>query len=315
MRSVRSRSPRRSAFTLIELLVVIAIIAVLIGLLLPAVQKVREAAARTQCTNQLKQIGLGLHNYHDSYSMLPAGYATPRVNNIPTGNWARSILAYMEQGNVKVIDDRVVAALKAAPTVEPADWATLRGMKIKFLACPSDPRGGQSAYDNSGYAGYTSYLSVAGDEGTTGTTFITRGVLAENSTTTLQGITDGTSNTILVGERPAPSGPGQTNDWGWWTHGLGDVSLPIRNQDQFTDSGKSNIDWSYTGTPCSNFAPFVFRAGSFQNACDQNHFWSGHAGGANWLWGDGSVRFLPYSASAITIQLATYNGGEVVTIP
>lgn len=311
----RSFKTHRSAFTLIELLVVIAIIAVLVGLLLPAVQKVREAAARMSCSNQLKQIGLALHNYHSTNSRLPSGYVTPRILNVPVANWTTSILPYVEQGNVKTIDDVVIGSLNQTPPVISTQWTTLRGMAPKYLACPSDPRGGKSAYGpDGGYAGFTSYVAVMGDQGS-GTTFVTHGVLENNSKLKLTDISDGTSNTLLVGERTADYVSGQLDDWGWWHYGPGDVCLPIRTGSDITDSGKSNTDWSYAGVPCSNSAPFFFRQGSYQNACDINHFWSGHSGGANWLVGDGSVRFLAYSDWLITVPMASYNGGEVVAIP
>jgi prepilin-type N-terminal cleavage/methylation domain-containing protein len=314
MFSGRPPVPRRSAFTLIELLVVIAIIAVLIGLLLPAVQKVREAAARTKCMNNLKQIGLALHNYHDANTRLPAGYITPRIQNIPLGNWITAILPYMEQGNLKTTDDAVVAALKQTPPVVSPQWPTLRGWTVQFLACPSDPRGGLSAYGGSGYAGFSSYVAVMGDQGS-GSSFVTHGVLEQNSTLRLSDIIDGTSNTLVVGERTADFVNGQLDDWGWWHYGPGDIALPIRTAVDITDSGRSDVDWGYGGTPCTNYAPFFFRQGSYQNACDVNHFWSGHTGGANWLSGDGSVRFLSYTDWQVTIPMASYNGGEVVTLP
>jgi prepilin-type N-terminal cleavage/methylation domain-containing protein len=146
---------RRSGFTLIELLVVIAIIGILIALLLPAVQKVREAAARSQCTNNLKQIALGAHNYHDTYQRLMVGCYIPYAQDgfhdtqditLPFGpNWAVYLLPYIEQGNLYNTVD-----LKTYPgTALPANlinyptyntsWRALRGATVKTYLCPSDP--------------------------------------------------------------------------------------------------------------------------------------------------------------------------------
>ena len=177
---------QRSAFTLIELLVVIAIIAILIGLLLPAVQKVREAAARLQCQNNLKQIGLGLHNYHSSYGALPSG-------SNPTGfTVVTQLLPYLEQGNIY---NQVNLAV---PATSPANAAPT-GMTIKILLCPSD-RTGQTPPGQGGNNYFANY-------GTQPKFFqnssIANGVFALRESSggvRLTDITDGTSTTAAFSE-------------------------------------------------------------------------------------------------------------------
>jgi prepilin-type N-terminal cleavage/methylation domain-containing protein/prepilin-type processing-associated H-X9-DG protein len=297
MRSLRTFSPSRSrkGFTLIELLVVIAIIALLIGLLLPAVQKIREAAANAQCKNNLKQLGLALHNYHDANERFPA----PRGTHLGSTyiftefrGWMCDILPYLEQNGL-------AGAMYTNPWY--VGFFANFNMPVKSYLCPSDPRGLLNIANGNG--ALTSYVGVTGSDNDINVQFNgpTNGIFdIASGGVRLTDITDGASNTLMVGERP----PTANLFEGWWSASDYDNLLFTRQLygDLFGASG------------C--VSPGLFGPGSLNGPCngDGNHFWSFHSGGGNWLFGDGSVRFLPYSASALTIPLASRNGGEVVDL-
>jgi prepilin-type N-terminal cleavage/methylation domain-containing protein len=288
------RPSRRAGFTLIELLVVIAIIAILIGLLLPAVQKVREAAARARCLNNLKQIGLALHSYHDTYQHLPP----PRGNHVATPlftefrGWMCEILPYIEQDNL---------ARKMYTNPWYVGFFATFNTPVQTYLCPSDPRNLLNVPNGNG--ALTSYLGVTGSDNDVNAQFNgpTNGIFNVSSGgIRLTDITDGTSNTLMVGERP----PTANLFEGWW--GASDYDTLLSTRQLYGDL--------FGAGGC--VLPGLFGPGSPSGPCngDGNHFWSFHTNGANWVLGDGSVRFLPYSASALTIPLASRNGGEVVDL-
>jgi prepilin-type N-terminal cleavage/methylation domain-containing protein len=295
----------RLGFTLIELLVVIAIIAILIGLLLPAVQKVREAAARMQCSNNLKQLAISLHSYHDVQNRFP-GYwpaGTPTTNLLRyTPNWTFQLLPYIEQDNVYKQPFTTVTEFRAM----------VRPQVIKTFLCPSVGGGMDTYVSGTTVIALTHYHGITGRQRSEASTIGDQGLIGVWPSTnkiTMTSITDGTSNTIAFGERP----PVPQKDYGW-VAGAPDLDSLMWARYTSTDvtSGLGTTD-PVTGAACT--FPYFFQAPhSPPNRCDGYHMWSYHTGGGSFALADGSVRFFSYAAGPTTlIQMSTRAGGEVVT--
>ncbi|QJW98140.1 DUF1559 domain-containing protein [Frigoriglobus tundricola] len=321
-------SRSRRGFTLIELLVVIAIIAILIGLLLPAVQKVREAAARMKCANNMKQIGLAIHNYESTFQKIVPSRDYPTFK----GGWLVSLLPYIEQNNLYQSMMAVPGANGAPDPVYAnggMDVPPYSNTIVPTYVCPSDPRTGNAfianpnnltgpySTDSSTAHALTDYVAVYGF---TWVQNLANGELPASQQGMMYvpknpsgpphkkfgDVTDGLSNTVAVGEKP----PISDLSWGWWTAGRRDVVWGTESQ---ADAAIATTDQN--NAPCNDPAPHYFRApvaGGVSNPCNANHFYSLHTGGANWTLGDGSVRFVSYSASSIIVSMSSISGGEVI---
>jgi prepilin-type N-terminal cleavage/methylation domain-containing protein/prepilin-type processing-associated H-X9-DG protein len=293
-------------FTLVELLVVIAIIGILVALLLPAIQAAREAARRTECNNKLKQIGVALHNYHDTHKSLPAGYiyrtTAPSVAGDPDWGWQVSLMPYMELDALYAELDMTTKLLKqyykAGATA--AEQEPLQ-RPIPAYRCPSDIAKDLNTYCNFGATNHfriatSNYVGSAGP-GSLGGTADTEGLFFGNSWLNFKEIMDGTSSTLMAGERSAShyaavwAGVGINNSNG------NDATARTLARSGFW------INYDYLGITGSNV----------------NHakgFASYHPGGANFVFADASVRFLMQTIhSDIMADLGRRKDGNATTVP
>jgi prepilin-type N-terminal cleavage/methylation domain-containing protein/prepilin-type processing-associated H-X9-DG protein len=310
--------PRPRAFTLIELLVVIAIIAILIGLLLPAVQKVRDAAARAQCQNNLKQLGIALHAFNDSNGVFPASGWTMAGPGNPAGKhvgWRPLTLPYIEQENLQRLYDFNLNWWEGTNAVAAA-------VPVKTYRCPSTPdrevlsaiaHPPRPAMTFANPLASTDYEAIMGVQpGSINPHFATPlynsgnrfSVMSRNSRTKMTTVLDGTSSTIMVvecGARPLvfrnrSAQPGLSNDQGIsWADSEGPFSL---------DGAATDGSAEGCGLVCS----------AAMNKKNDNEPYSFHAGGGNFLFADGHVQFLRDSLPLTTLAgLCTMNAGEVVS--
>jgi prepilin-type N-terminal cleavage/methylation domain-containing protein/prepilin-type processing-associated H-X9-DG protein len=329
---------KRKGFTLIELLVVIAIIAVLVGLLVPAVQKVREAASRMSCSNNMKQIGLAMHNYHDTNGFFPAAMYDMVAPGNPSGtnhSWRAFTLDYIEQGNVGKIYDH------NQHWFAPANQNAI-ATKIKTFRCPSAPEGtlvnqvtkkgarpamtfaqplGKTDYDTvNGVKAFT-YAAVMGlpYSGKTDNARydgVTRSIMQKNVPTNIASIGDGSSNTLFITE--CSSRPDI------WVNSKITFPYSVAN----LTGNDEGVSWSDSEGPFSidlcdangvvapkDVLVNLSIYNKIMNVTNQNEVFSFHPSGANACFGDGSVRFLKSSMTPqVFVATATRQGGEVVNI-
>ena len=316
-------SPTRSAFTLIELLVVIAIIAILIGLLLPAVQKVREAAARAKCQNNLKQLGLAVHGYHDAHGRLPASLEELVVNNVVKDHaWTARILPYIEQ---EPLFRKYDFSLNWDEGANAAVGGPIRETIPTFL-CPSAPdnrntvrgctdypatteRTWPNAFVSTGPNGQAQFVSQ-GDPyfiGMLPRDRVVNGV-EDKARRKIVNVRDGTSNTLMLAEcagRNRRYVMGREDNAQTWSAG------PWANPASRINVGGFDVSVYTFGVPIPS--PGATTGPCAINCINSKEIYAFHPGGANVVMGDGSVRFLKATVTLDTVlQLLTYDRGEII---
>ncbi len=337
---------KQRGFTLIELLVVIAIIAILVALLLPAVQQAREAARRSSCKNNLKQLGLALHNYHDVHRVFPPALLSSgrynstsyfsgntRVSN--TTGW-QMILPYLEQAPLYDQFNFNEASVNSNPygtAQQPlnSNNAALLGTVISTLECPSHDSAGPSGtysssfYNRTQYTRRTSYLFCTGvftDYNAPWQLYKSdyrQGAFGNDGAAKMRDIKDGTSNTTLIGE--AWGGTGYKTSHAYGPFGMSGIHTSVHGR--VVSSGVSstgsctnpNLSICYT---VGNYpVRYNINGDFYQNGTNKTYAWafgSGHTGGAQFVFGDGNVRFLSENMDYKTFCLLNYiHDGQVTS--
>jgi prepilin-type N-terminal cleavage/methylation domain-containing protein/prepilin-type processing-associated H-X9-DG protein len=302
-----TRSFARHGLNLVEVVVVLAILGILLALGVAAVQQARESASRASCAGNLRQLGLALHQYHDanrvfppglSHALMPIQASTGDPNDpYPLMRWHGRILPYVEQDNLW--KQMLVAyrqdwyELNDPPHTGQTEW-------VSVFLCPADTRRGLPQWPPEEWPATTSYVGIAG------VSWLREdGILFLDSQVCLTGVTDGASNTLLAGERPADV----LHHMGYWYPNWPNFLTAISTLG-VCEAGV--MDWI---RECPSGGPFQFGRGGWNDPCAAFHYWSLHVNGANFVFADGAVRFLPYTAAPLMPALATRSGGEVAPFP
>jgi Tfp pilus assembly protein PilE len=272
---IRTGRGRANGFTLIDLAVTIGVLAVIIALLLPAVQRARESARRLQCKNNLRQLGVGLHLYHDAHRTFPAG-------SLNGWSWIAQMLPEMEQANGQ---RQLNFRMDLEQSILAGNNVALADTLVPFLMCPTDPNSPSlfvsPQFLNQQFA-HTNYLGTQSDPNTNST-----GMFGIETFIRLRDVVDGTSQTLFVGERGIDFKPSTKGEFGWWILGA-----PLESFMTVTDG---------------------LQQGPSSDLDSVKRWWSYHDGCLSFLFVDGSVRFLNESMDPqIFAALGSRNGGEMV---
>ncbi|MDA7903322.1 DUF1559 domain-containing protein [Mariniblastus sp.] len=261
---------------------------------------IRESARRTSCANNMRQIAIALHNFEAAHQHFPNGINNSGAKSLPSASWLTAILPFAEQSTTW---RQATQDYQRSPN----PFSSHLGLNtiVPCFECFSDPNAGIVHFTR--YEMETFIVASTNFVGVNGTNYEQEdGVFYKDSQTKISSISDGTSNTLLVGERP----PSKDFWYGWWYAGRGqkgsgspDMVLGVRE----LNHAAPNLEQCPVG-------PYRYKKGA-NDQCDTLHFWSYHPGGANYSFADGSVRFLAYNADDILPMLATRAGGETATTP
>jgi prepilin-type processing-associated H-X9-DG protein/prepilin-type N-terminal cleavage/methylation domain-containing protein len=307
-----------AALTLVEVIVVLAIIGILMALILPAVQKARAAADSAACLNNLRRIGVALHSHLAAQRLFPP--QSPLLNDSPGApfsyegiGWCVYILPHVEQDNLWSLVER-------AYQQDPHPWTPPHMVPlatvVPLYVCPADwrllsPQADRSGLTKGTVGAFTSYVGMTGHADAP-----MSGMFSRRPGVRPAEIRDGLSNTIAIGERPPPDSFGI----GWWytTHpfrnvqGATDFEVPADIGINPSDPNCRGVSTEWPGKGLVSL--YFFSEGSLDNDCDRYHYWSLHAGGANFLFVDGSARFLSYAACFQLRYFATIAGNEIIAV-
>jgi prepilin-type processing-associated H-X9-DG protein len=305
------RSASRAGVTLVETVLAVSIIGLLTSLTIPAVQQLRERAARAACQNSLRQIAIAAHSHATNHGPAPVVRESWPGGHWPIDQSMTWFTRILPELGYEAVWHSAASAYATTNRLEVDPPHSAQRAVIQPFRCGADDRLSSPMTDSTGVtASFTSFVGVAGNLPFRTGRITPNGVMAPNGLAVdLVNIPDGTSQTLLVGERPPDDGLLS----GWWYRyhafpGGPDVAM-------FTQSWGFLVDRCRQTGGSDGILAYHFGPGLTSNPCDRHHFWSLHPGGANFAFADGSVRFLPYSAVHILPALGSRDGGEVVAVP